>query len=133
MNGKTENKNKKEATPHGLHKGKMQRKKPHKAQTKTAVQEKKALKGAAAEVSANKKNLQKEQLFRHQQNEIVKSPNNIVPACTVPESGEKPNCKNIADIYKLGATIASKGDVNIFPEPCSKGNMPPTPEFCDAF
>ena len=50
----------------------------------------------------------------------------------MPETGERPYHKDVADVPACGNTVASQWDVDVIAEPASKRNMPAAPEFRDA-
>ena len=66
------------------------------------------------------------QLFQDHQHAIVKTPQHKVPAGAVPQTGQKPDHKQI---HELMAAVSAHGDVHIVAEKAAHGNMPAPPEF----
>ena len=50
----------------------------------------------------------------------------------MPETGECPYHKDVADVSACGNTVASQWDIDVITEPASERNMPAAPEFRDA-
>ena len=76
--------------------------------------------------------VQQEDLFDHQQHEVVKPPEDKVPVGAVPEAGEEPNHKDVEEVADRLDPVAAQRDVNIVAEPGAKGDVPAAPEFGDA-
>ena len=72
-----------------------------------------------------------EQFFDNDDNPEIHSPKHEIPACTVPKSGEHPNDCGVKQGARKSAAVAAEGNVDVFPEPCGKGDMPSAPEFAD--
>ena len=75
---------------------------------------------------------QQKQLFHQQQNKKVKSPQNEIPAGTMPQTCKEPDYQQIKDLTDHPFPVASQGNINILPKPCAQGNMPASPELRNA-
>ena len=73
--------------------------------------------------------LSEEQLLKQQQHTIVDAPDHEIPVRSVPDSGQKPDNHDVADLLPLSLPVSSERDVDIFTEPGSKRDVPPPPEF----
>ena len=62
------------------------------------------------------KNLQKPDFLNNKENKEEKSPENKVPACTVPETRQKPYNKKVSVGFEFTLSVAAKGNVNIISE-----------------
>lgn len=69
------------------------------------------------------------QLFHRDQRKHQKPPEDKVPACPMPESGEGPDRQHIAEGHKLSLPAAPQGNIYVIPEPAPQGHVPPPPEF----
>ena len=63
------------------------------------------------------KPLQEEKLLQYQKYEEPESPQYIVPAGAVPETGQEPDDEQIQNLSGKSQTVAAKRDVQIVPEP----------------
>ena len=50
----------------------------------------------------------------------------------MPQPGEEPHHKEVADMLDRADPVASQGNIHIVPEPGAQGDVPPPPEFSDA-
>ena len=76
---------------------------------------------------------EQEKLFYDQQYPVEHAPQHIIPACSMPKTGEQPHDCNIAKLGSKSPTVAAKRDIHIIPEPCTEGNVPAPPKFRNAF
>ena len=72
-------------------------------------------------------------LFNHQQHKEVQSPEDKVPGGAVPEAGQEPDDKDVEKLAALFDPVSAQRDVDIIAEPGAEGDVPPAPEFGDAF
>lgn len=70
-------------------------------------------------------------VFDYDDNPEIHSPKHEIPACTVPKSGEHPNDCGVKQGTRKSVAVAAEGNVDVFLEPCGKGDMPSAPEFAD--
>ena len=66
--------------------------------------------------------------FQHEEQPVINAPDDVVPACAVPESGAEPDQEQTAD---LPALSEQRHIQQIIPEKSPQGNMPPLPELRD--
>lgn len=70
------------------------------------------------------------QFFKSNEDEVHQTPDDKIPAGTVPYTGQKPDNKQIENKPGFGFyTGTAQGEVDIVPEPLAKGHMPSTPEL----
>ncbi len=69
---------------------------------------------------------EKEKFFEDNKEAEPKTPENIVPACAVPKTGEEPYDKKVE---VLVLSVAAEGNIDIVAEESAEGHMPATPEF----
>jgi len=74
-----------------------------------------------------------QEFFSQKQQTVVHTPGHEVPAGTVPEAGQQPDDEDVADIFPEADPVAAQGNIHIIPEEAAQGNVPPAPEFCNAF
>ena len=71
--------------------------------------------------------------FHQQQGGKQQTPQHEIPGRSVPQTREHPHHQDVAHPLAPADPVAPKGDIHIVPEPASQRNMPPPPEFRDAF
>ena len=68
-------------------------------------------------------------LFQHEPHKEVQAPEDEIPAGSMPEASAEPDEKDVPHRPPCPHPAAAKGDVQVLPEPCGQGNVPPPPEF----
>ena len=76
--------------------------------------------------------VQQEQFFQDQQDAEIDAPEYEIPAGAVPETGEQPYDRDIAQLLGKAAAAAAERDVDIITKPAAHRDMPAPPEICDA-
>ena len=72
-------------------------------------------------------------LFQYQEHKIIEPPQHKGPRRPVPDAGEEPDHKEIADVLPAPVhPAAPQREVDIVPKPGGQGDMPPPPELGDA-
>ena len=72
---------------------------------------------------------QKEGVLHVDKQEEVQSPENEVPACSVPESGKTPDNQKVDGTSAGTFPVSAEWNIDIITEESSEGNMPSVPEF----
>ena len=67
--------------------------------------------------------------FQCQKHEEDQSPQHKVPACTVPQSGKRPDCQHVPHGFPLAHTAAAQREIDIVLEPASQRDVPSSPEL----
>ena len=74
-----------------------------------------------------------QELFGDENYRIKNAPDDVVPACSVPEARQKPHYEYIEYMAGRGDSVSAEGDIYVVSEPGAEGHMPPSPEFCGTF
>ena len=71
------------------------------------------------------------QLLCHQQDRKAQPPQNKVPACPVPQTGQHPDNENVPQPFCLRYAVSAERNIDVVPEPGAEADMPAPPEFGD--
>ena len=70
--------------------------------------------------------------FQHQEEAMEQPPHQKGHIGAVPQAGGRKNQHLVEKGPRFSPTVASQGNVQVFPKPGGQGNMPPPPEILDA-
>ena len=70
-----------------------------------------------------------EQFFRKQNNAVIQTPGDKIPAGSVPQTRKPPNDENIKTHSALAEPVAAEGNIQIIPKPGAERYMPAPPKF----
>lgn len=68
-------------------------------------------------------------LFQHEKYKEIQSPEDIVPACAMPHTGQRPDNEHIKNLAALAAAIPSQRNIDVIAEEGAQRNMPSAPEI----
>ena len=68
-------------------------------------------------------------LFKDQEQTVICSPEDEIPACTVPESRQQPDDAHVQNLAGHAASVSTERNVNVVPEERRQRNMPTLPEI----
>ena len=71
--------------------------------------------------------------LQHQKAAVIKPPHREVPACAVPEAGQKEHCELIEPRAEPALAVPAERDIHIFAEPGGKRDVPSAPKVLHGF
>ncbi len=74
-----------------------------------------------------------EKLFQYKQNKKAQPPEHKIPACTMPQSGQRPYQKHVNHHTEASLAVAPERNIDILPEKPAKRHMPVSPKLRDRF
>ena len=66
--------------------------------------------------------------FKAKEYTVIQSPQNEIPACTVPQSRKEPHDEQVYDHSGFSLAVTSQRNIYVFSEPYAEGYMPTSPE-----
>lgn len=71
------------------------------------------------------------EFFKNKKKSVVKSPKYKVVCRTVPKTCKSPHDEKVENLPFNALSVTAERNINIFFEPCRKGNMPSSPKVCN--